>query len=128
NGKAKLVSNINRKIIGNPLGVYVNLENIMHQIPESEVPEKGRSLNLLAKNPLKYLRDVNQPSNGKLQEWQVVLTLKSEQDNSLVQLVNLCTAAAKYYREQEAKEAKEAKEEASVQEDTTVAPVEGPEE
>ncbi|GAA0531786.1 DUF4836 family protein [Chitinophaga japonensis] len=121
NGKAKLDNDLTGKIKGNPLGMYVNFEKIMQQIPESEMPEDGKPLALQAKNLLKELHAVSQPFNGKMQESQVVLTFKNEQENSLVQLVNLGTAAAKYYREQKVKEE-------SVQEDTTVATEAAPEE
>jgi hypothetical protein len=104
NGKAKLDDEIVSKIKGNPLGVYVNFEKLAREVPESEIPEDGRPLARQAKDLLKDLRAVSQPFNGKVQESQVVLTFKNEKENSLVQLVNLGTAAAKYYKEQEAKE------------------------
>lgn len=103
-GKARIDTDIAGKMKGNPLGAYVNIEKIVQCIPESEIPEDGRPLALQAKNLLKNLKAVSQPFNGKLQESQVVLTFKNEQENSLVQLVNLSTAVAKYYKEHKAKE------------------------
>ncbi|WP_298739317.1 DUF4836 family protein [uncultured Chitinophaga sp.] len=99
--KAKLDGDIAGKIKGNPMGAYVNIEKLVKNIPENEIPEDGKPLALQAKSLLKDLKAVSQPFNGKLQESQVILTFRNGQENSLVQLVNLGTAVAKYYREHE---------------------------
>jgi hypothetical protein len=103
--KAKIDSDIAGKIKGNPMGAYVNIAKLVNNIPESEIPEDGKPLALQVKNLLKDLKAVSQPFNGKMQESQVILSFKNEQENSLVQLVNLSTAVAKYYREHQEKEA-----------------------
>jgi len=87
------------------MGAYMNIEKLVKNIPEDEIPEDGKPLALQVKSLLKDLKAVSQPFNGKLQESQVVLTFRNEQENSLVQLVNLSTAVAKYYREHQQKEA-----------------------
>jgi hypothetical protein len=102
--KTKIDSDIAGKMKGNPMGAYVNFEKLVQSIPDSQIPEDGKPLALQAKNLLKDLKAVSQPFNGKVQESQVVLTFKNEQENSLVQLVNLSTEVAKYYKEQKAKE------------------------
>jgi len=117
-GKAKLDDDIVSKIKGNPMGAYVNFEKLAQNIPDSEIPAEGRTVALQAKDLLKDLRAVSQPFNGKVQESQVVVTFKNEKENSLVQLVNLGTAAAKYYKEQQAKE----KAAPEVEADTTAVP------
>lgn len=104
-GKAKIESDIAGKIKGNPMGAYMNIEKLVKNIPEDEIPEDGKPLALQAKSLLKDLKAVSKPFNGKLQESQVILTFRNEQENSLVQLVNLSTEVAKYYREHKQKEA-----------------------
>ncbi|HEY0609662.1 MAG TPA: DUF4836 family protein [Chitinophaga sp.] len=101
--KAKIDSDIAGKIKGNPMGAYVNIEKLVKNIPEDEIPEDGKPLALQVKSLLKDLKAVSQPFNGKLQESQVVVTFRNEQENSLVQLVNLSTAVAKYYHEHKGK-------------------------
>jgi len=103
--KAKIDSDLASKIKGSPMGAYMNIEKLVKNIPEDEIPEDGKPLALQVKSLLKDLKAVSQPFNGKLQESQVVLTFRNEQENSLVQLVNLSTAVAKYYREHQQKEA-----------------------
>lgn len=104
-GKAKINSDIAGKIKGNPMGAYVNIEKLVKNIPEDEIPEDGKPLALQVKSLLKDLKAVSQPFNGKLQESQVVLSFRNEQENSLVQLVNLSAEVAKYYREHQQKNA-----------------------
>jgi hypothetical protein len=106
--KARIDGDLAGKMKGNPMGAYINIEKLVQSIPDSEIPEDGKPLALQVKNLLKDLTAVSQPFNGKLQESQVVLTFRNEQENSLVQLVNLSTAVAKYYKEHKQKEAEEA--------------------
>lgn len=103
-GKATIDGDIAGKMKGNPMGAYMNIEKIVQSVPDSEIPEDGKPLALQVKNLLKDLKAVSQPFNGKLQESQVVLTFRNENENSLVQLVNLSTEVAKYFKEKQAKE------------------------
>lgn len=107
-GKIKLENGIESKIKGNALGAYVNFEKLATSIPENEVPEDGKPLMLKAKSLLKDLTAVAHTFNGKTQESEVVINFKNQTENSLVQLINLGTEAAKYFKEKEAKEAGEA--------------------
>lgn len=93
------------KIKGNPMGAYVNFEKIMNTIPDSEIPEEGKPLAGKFKNLLKDMTAVSKSFDGKTQKSEIVLNFKDEKTNSLVQLVNLGTEAAKLMEENRKKEA-----------------------
>lgn len=96
------------KIKGNPLGGYVNLEKIVNNIPEEEVPADGKELAGQFKNLLKDATVLSEKFDGKVQHSHMILTFKNENENSLVQLVNLGTNVAKYMQDKKKKEAAEA--------------------
>lgn len=87
------------KIKGNPMGAYVNFEKIVNNIPDEEIPEDGRVLAGKFKNLLKDMTAVSKSFDGKTQHSEIVLNFKNETENSLVQLVNIGTEAAKYMEE-----------------------------
>ncbi|QHS61740.1 DUF4836 family protein [Chitinophaga agri] len=106
NGKAEGLDNgFVSKIKGNPMGAYVNFEKIVNTIPDSEIPEDGRPLAGKFKNLLKDMTAVSKSFDGKTQKSEIVLNFKDENTNSLVQLVNLGTEAAKYLEESKKKDA-----------------------
>lgn len=106
------------KIKGNPMGAYVNFEKIVNNIPDEEIPADGRVLAGKFKNLLKDMTALSKSFDGKTQHSEIVLNFKNENENSLVQLVNLGTEAAKYLEEK--KKADAARE---VAVDTAAAPV-----
>jgi hypothetical protein len=87
------------KIKGNPMGAYVNFEKIVNNIPDEEIPQEGRALAGKFKGLLKDMTAVSNSFDGKTQHSEIVLNFKNETENSLVQLVNLGTEAAKYLEE-----------------------------
>ncbi|SFE69669.1 protein of unknown function [Chitinophaga sp. CF118] len=92
------------KIKGNPLGGYVNIEKIVNNIPDEEIPADSKELAGQVKNLLKDATILTNKFDGKIQHSEMVLNFKNENENSLVQLVNLGTSAAKYYKEHKEKE------------------------
>jgi hypothetical protein len=96
------------KIKGNPLGGYVNLEKIVNNIPDEEVPADGKELAVQFKNLLKDATVLSEKFDGKVQHSHMVLNFKNENENSLVQLVNLGTNVAKYMQDKKKKAAAEA--------------------
>jgi hypothetical protein len=92
------------KVKGNPLGGYVNFEKIVNNVPEDGIPEDGKELAEKFKNLLKDATFLTHKFDGKVSHSEVVLTFKNESENSLVQLVNIGTSAAKYYKEHKEKE------------------------
>ncbi|GAA3947050.1 DUF4836 family protein [Chitinophaga oryziterrae] len=96
------------KIKGNPLGGYVNVEKIVNNIPDEEVPADGKELAVQFKNLLKDATILSEKFDGKVQRSHMVLNFKNENENSLVQLVNLGTNVAKYMQDKKKKEAAEA--------------------
>ncbi len=106
------------KIKGNPMGAYVNFEKIVNNIPDEEIPADSRVLAGKFKNLLKDMTALSKSFDGKTQHSEIVLNFKNENENSLVQLVNLGTEAAKYLEEK--KKADAARE---VAVDTAAAPV-----
>jgi hypothetical protein len=87
------------KIKGNPMGAYVNFEKIVNNIPDEEIPADSRVLAGKFKNLLKDMTALSKSFDGKTQHSEIVLNFKNENENSLVQLVNLGTEAAKYLEE-----------------------------
>jgi hypothetical protein len=99
-GKAEGLDNsFVSKIKGNPLGGYVNFEQIVNNFPEDDIPADGKALAGQIKNLLKDATVLTHKFDGKVSHSELVLTFKNENENSLVQLVNLGTNAAKYYQE-----------------------------
>jgi hypothetical protein len=92
-------------IKGNPMGAYVNFEKIVNVIPDEEIPADSRALAGQFKNLLKDMTALSHSFDGKTQRSEIVLNLKNENENSLVQLVNLGTQTAKYLQERKKTEA-----------------------
>jgi hypothetical protein len=103
-GKIKVEGGLEGKMKGNALGAYVNFEKLAANIPENEVPEDGKPLMLKAKNLLKDMVVIGHTFNGKTQASEVVFNFKNQTENSLAQIINLGTEAAKYFKDKEAKE------------------------
>lgn len=110
------------KIKGNPMGAYVNFEKIVNNIPDEEIPQEGKALAVKFKGLLKDMTAVSNSFDGKTQHSEIVLNFKNETENSLVQLVNLGTEAAKYFEEKKKADAARAVSEAVV--DSTAAAME----
>lgn len=107
-GKAEGLDNsFVSKIKGNPLGGYVNFEKIANNIPADEIPADGKFVAEQVRNLLKDATMLTHKFDGKVSHSEMVLNFKNEGENSLVQLVNLATNAAKYYQEKKAKEQSE---------------------
>jgi hypothetical protein len=87
------------KIKGKPMGAYVNFEKIVNNIPDEEIPEEGKPLAGKFKNLLRDMTAVSNSFDGKTQHSEIVLNFRNETENSLVQLVNLGTEAARYMEE-----------------------------
>lgn len=106
NGKAGGIDNsFVSKIKGNPMGAYVNFEKIMSVIPDEEIAQEQRALAGQFKNLLKDMTALSTSFDGKTQHSEIVLNFKNENENSLVQLVNLGTQAARYMEEKKKAEA-----------------------
>jgi len=106
NGKAGGIDNgFVSKIKGNPMGAYVNFEKIMSVIPVDDMSQNEKAIAGQFKNLLKDMTALSTSFNGKTQHSEIVLNFKNESENSLVQLVNLGTQAAKYMEERKKEEA-----------------------
>ena len=104
-GKAEGLDNsFVSKIKGNPLGGYVNFQKIVNNVPAEAIPEDGKEIAEKFKNLLKDATVLTHKFDGKVSHSEVVVTFKNESENSLVQLVNIGTSAAKYYKEHKKKE------------------------
>lgn len=104
-GKAEGLDNsFVSKIKGNPLGGYVNFQKIVSSVPAEAIPEDGKEIAEKFKKLLKDATVLTHKFDGKVSHSEVVLNFTNESDNSLVQLVNLGTSAAKYYKEHKEKE------------------------
>lgn len=92
------------KIKGNPMGAYVNFEKVVNIIPEEQIPADGKVLADKFKGLLKDMTALSHSFDGKTQHSEIVVNFKNEKENSLVQIINLGTEAAKYLEEQKKKE------------------------
>lgn len=92
------------KIKGNPMGAYVNFEKIVNNIPEEQIPADGRELAGKFKGLLKDMTALSHSFDGKTQHSEIVVNFRNENENSLVQIINLGTEAARYMEEKKKKD------------------------
>ena len=103
-GHIKLPDGIEGKIKGSMLGGYVDLEKVTAVIPEDKMDEDEKPVAKKAKELLKDVTFVSKADGGDVQHGEAVLTFKNKDQNSLVQLINLGTEAAKVMQAKKAKE------------------------
>lgn len=98
-GKAEgLDNNLISKIKGNPGGGYLDVQKLMAAMPVDELPQDSRSLVDKAKNLVKDVTLVSHNFDGKQQRSEMVINFVNQDENSLVQLVNVGTDAARYFK------------------------------
>ncbi|MCW3462341.1 DUF4836 family protein [Chitinophaga nivalis] len=103
-GSIKLPEGIESKVKGSMIGGYVDLEKITKTIPEDKLADDEKPLMQSVKNLFKDISLVGHPLEGNVQHTEAVLTFKNKDENSLVQLINFGTAAAKVIQDKKAKE------------------------
>ncbi|CAL1521025.1 DUF4836 family protein [Chitinophaga sp. MM2321] len=94
-GSIKLPEGVESKVKGSMLGGYVDLEKVIKVIPEDKASEDERPILIKAKELFKDFTIVGHPVSSGVQHTEAVLTFKNKDENSLVQLVNFGTEAAK---------------------------------
>ncbi|WP_346317119.1 DUF4836 family protein [Chitinophaga sp. YIM B06452] len=104
--KAKLEEVAVNAAKGSVLGMYLDIEKIVNNIPEKEMKELPDSISNDLKGLLKNFTVSSEPFNGKNQKSVLELNFKNESQNTLVQLVNFTKKMWAYY------EAKKAEDEA----------------
>ncbi len=103
-GHIKLPDGIEGKVKGSMLGGYVDIEKIASVIPEDKMEEDEKPVAKKAKELLKDVTFVSKADGGDVQHGEAVLTFKNKDQNSLVQLINLGTEAAKVMQARKAKD------------------------
>lgn len=103
-GHIKLPDGIESKIKGSMLGGYVDLEKVTRVIPEDKISEEEKPVMKKVKDLFKDLTVVSKADGGDVQHAEAVLTFKDKDQNSLVQLINLGTEAAKVMKAKQARE------------------------
>jgi uncharacterized protein (UPF0335 family) len=103
-GSIKLPEGIESKVKGSMLGGYVNLEKVTAIIPEEKMDADEKSVSKKVKDLFKDFTVVSKSEGGDVQHAEAVLTFKNKDQNSLVQLVNFGTEAAKVMQAKKAKE------------------------
>ncbi|WP_143308548.1 hypothetical protein [Chitinophaga vietnamensis] len=104
-GSIKLPEGVESKVKGSMMGGYLNVEQIMKNIPEDKVDSTEKSMIVKLKNLLKDATFSAQTSSGDIQHSEAVLNFKDQDKNSLVQLVEFGTEAAKMVEAKKKKEA-----------------------
>lgn len=94
-GSIKLPEGIEGKVKGGMVGGYANLEKIISILPEDKLDSAEKPIVAKAKNLLKDVVVTSKNDGTSLQHAEAVLTFKNKDQNSLVQLINLGTEAAK---------------------------------
>ncbi|RBL93561.1 DUF4836 family protein [Chitinophaga flava] len=102
-GSIKLPEGIEGKIKGSMMGGYVDLEKIITSIPEEKADDADRPMLVKLKGLMKDMTMVTKPANGDVSESEVILNFKNKDENSLVQLMNFGTEAAKIMEAKKAK-------------------------
>ena len=106
-GSLKLPEGIEAKVKGSMMGGYVDLEKAISVIPEDKAgSEEEKGILVKLKGLLKDMTVVTKAASGDVSKSEIILNFKNKDENSLVQLINFGTEAAK------AMEAKKAKEKA----------------
>ncbi|WP_343744647.1 DUF4836 family protein [Chitinophaga sp.] len=119
-GSLKLPEGIEGKVKGSMMGGYVDLEKVISVIPEDKAnSEEEKGLLVKLKGLLKDMTVVTKAASGDVSKSEIILNFKNKDENSLVQLINFGTEAAK------AMEAKKAKEKA-LEDSLFATPVDAP--
>jgi hypothetical protein len=104
NGHIKLPDGIESKIKGSMLGGYVDLEKVTSVIPENKMSDEEKPVMKKVKDLFKDFTVVSKAGSGDVQHAEAVLNFKDKDQNSLVQLINLGTEAAKAMKAKQARE------------------------
>ncbi|UYQ92923.1 DUF4836 family protein [Chitinophaga horti] len=119
-GKATVPAEVLSEAKGNPGAFWVDLEKILASAPLDEIgaPEVETELKSLFKD----IRIISAKPNGGVSTSTFVLNFKNKEQNSLAQLINFGTKAAKVIKEKEAAQraAWETEEDTTVAEDAVV--------
>lgn len=95
-GKASVESGVLSKVKGSVMGVYLDVEKLVSNIPAEEMKLPDSVLNDL-KGLLKDVTVVSEPASGKTQKSVLELNFKNENQNTLVQITNFTTRMYNYY-------------------------------
>ncbi|MBV8254601.1 MAG: hypothetical protein JO154_18515 [Chitinophaga sp.] len=109
-GQIKLPEGVAGKAKGNMLAGYVDLAKMAKTIPTDKADEDDRPLLIKAQNLFKDVTFSAKKVSGDVQTGEIVLNFKDQDKNSLVQLAEFGTEAAKLAQ---AKKAQRAKQEAA---------------
>lgn len=102
--KAKLEDVAVKAAKGSVLGIYLDIEKIVNNIPEKEMKELPDSIANDLKGLLKNFTVSSEPFNGKNQKSVLELNFKNESQNTLVQLVNFTKKMWAYYESKKAED------------------------
>ncbi|MGX5818240.1 DUF4836 family protein [Chitinophaga lutea] len=99
-GKVKLDEGVEGKVKGSVLGMYVNVEKLVNQIPanESELPD---SIMNDIRGLVKDISVASQPAESKVQRSKIEVNFMNEGQNSLVQIVKFAQKMYGYYQAKE---------------------------
>ncbi|MBV7528762.1 DUF4836 family protein [Chitinophaga sp. sic0106] len=100
-GKIKLPEAVNGKVKGSMLYGYLDFEKLASAVPMNSVGEDEKAVVTKAKDLLKDLTISAKPISGDVQSGEVVLNFRDQNRNSLVQLVEVATEAAKVAKAKE---------------------------
>lgn len=103
-GSIKLPEGVEGKVKGSMLGGYIDLEKVTSIIPEEKMDADEKNVSKKVKELFKDFTVVSKNDGGDVQHAEAVLTFKNKDQNSLVQLVNFGTEAAKVMQAKKAKE------------------------
>lgn len=95
NGNIKLPEGVEGKLKGNMMSGYVNLEKIIGSIPDSELDSDTKPLLAKIKVLFQDAYFSNKMSGNDRQHGELIVNFKNKEQNSLVQIVNFSTEAAK---------------------------------
>ncbi|PSL49229.1 uncharacterized protein DUF4836 [Chitinophaga niastensis] len=102
-GNIKLPEGIEDKVKGNMVGGYIDIEKISKNIPEDKLDADEKPIVLSLKTLFKDFTLVGHAVSGDIQHTEAVLNFKNKDENSLVQLINFGTEAAKVMQAKQAK-------------------------
>ncbi|RFS23333.1 DUF4836 family protein [Chitinophaga silvatica] len=103
-GSIKLPEGVESKLKGNMMAGYVDLDKLVNSVPDSEVDADAKPLFAKAKELFKDAYFNTKMNGNDKQHGEIVINFKNKDQNSLVQLVNFGTEAAKLIQEKKAKE------------------------
>lgn len=103
-GSIKLPEGIESKIKGSMMASYADLDKVIQAIPDDKADDDGeKALLVKFKALLKDFNMVAKPASGDVSYSEAILNFKNKDENSLVQLINFGTEAAKVYEARKAK-------------------------